>query len=357
MQTLAQFPILLLAIYFGAATAWGQSEPENPADTSAAQAAIQAMQQSAQPSTPNQQAFPALKAESCKIAVPYVERPSGLLGVWDRDMTKYTIYRDGAGSLQQVKADLLSDTWWARSSGADVARNVSTLCNLVEHVAAALTPEGKAVDLAKDVSKEFGMAVKQQSVRVYQAITTGRDAGQGITDVLNDGTDALVMLAAKDGLTRVGAGQFAAVIDILKDIEENANKTQQASEFKSTVQEQIRKLDSLINENANNAAAQRDKLEAVEAIKDAVVAACNSGQPTQVLPAFASGADAHQPVQNVSQPTAPPNTPWWLTTLSTIRLPVRGTTAQPTQPAPAPSTPSAVSNKCAGVPQGMCTTH
>lgn len=348
--------VSLLLASFCALSACAQSD--DSADTSAAQAAIQAMQGAPQPSAPNQQAFPALKAESCKIAVPYVESPSGLLGVWDRDMTKYTIYRDGTGSLQQVKANLLSDTWWARSSGADVARNVSTLCNLVEHVAAALTPEGKAVDLAKDVSKEFGMAVKQQSVRVYQAITTGRDAGQGITDVLDDGTDALVMLAAKDGLTRVGAGQFAAVIDILRDVEENAKKAQEASEFKSTVQEQIRKLDGLINDNANNAAAQRDKLEAVEAIKDAVVAACNSGQPTQVLPAFAGATDTHQPVQNVSQPTAPPpNTPWWLTTLSTIRLPVRGTTAQPTQPAPAPSTPSAVSNKCAGVPQGMCTTH
>jgi hypothetical protein len=255
MRSVIQLFVATFFLVFCTHPTWAQDN----ADTSAAQAAIQAMQASPQPSAQNQQAFPALKAESCKIAVPYVESPSGLLGVWDRDMTKYTIYRDGAGSLQQVKANLLSDTWWARSSGADIARNVSTLCNLVEHVAAALTPEGKAVDFAKDVSKEFGMAVKQQSVRVYQAIDKGREAGQGITDVLNDGTDALVMLAAKDGLTRVGAGQFNAVIDILKDVADHAKKAKEASEFKATVQEQIQKLDSLINQNSNNAVAEREK--------------------------------------------------------------------------------------------------
>lgn len=331
---------VLVAILLGSAVAYTQSTTDSSADTSGAQAVIQALQGSTKTSPQTLQAFPALKAESCKAAVQYVESPSGLLGVWDTDMTKYTIYRDGVGSLQQVKADLLSDTWWARSSGADLARNVSTLCNLVQHVASALTPAGGAVDFAANVSKEFGMAVKQQSVRVYQGI----EMGQNIQEVLADGTDALVLLSAQDSLKRAGYGQFAAVLDILKDVETHAREAQEAAEFKLAVQEQIWNLDRLINQNRNDMTAQREKLEAVEALKNAVVAACNSGKPIQSPPEFATEApDANQPVQNASGPVEPSISPWWAMipaiTQTAGRIAVKPTTV-PKQAPPSATKPS-----------------
>jgi hypothetical protein len=201
---------------------------------------------------------------------------------------------------------------------------VKTLCDLFQDVAGALTPTGEAVKFAEDVSEDFSMAVKQRSVQVYQAIEKSND----IHDVIKDGTDVLVLLAAKDGLKRAGYGQFAAGVDILKHVQENAEKAQHAAEFKSTVQEQIRTLDNLIKESRNNTTAQREKLEAVEALKDAVVAACNEGQPTQVLPEFASGADEYLPTQNVSSESTQnvsternaSSTPWWAN-LGSVKIP------------------------------------
>ena len=59
------------------------------------------MQSSAPLTAQSQPASPALKAESCKVAAPYVESPSGLLGEWDKAMMKNTI--DRAGMYQICK--------------------------------------------------------------------------------------------------------------------------------------------------------------------------------------------------------------------------------------------------------------
>jgi hypothetical protein len=83
----------LIVISFGVIATYAQTEPEDSADTSAAQARIQAMQQSAPLSSQSQEAFPALKAQSCKAAVPYVE--SKLADDWDKTMKKYTADRKG----------------------------------------------------------------------------------------------------------------------------------------------------------------------------------------------------------------------------------------------------------------------
>src|ERR1017187_3326315 len=273
MRNVIQFVVATLFLVSCTHAACAQGQSNDSADTSAAQAAIQAIQGSAQPSAKSQQAFPALKTEACKVAVPYVESQSGPLGDWDRAMTKYKIDRDdGMASIQRVKSDLLSDTWWARSSGADVASDVSTFCNLLLHIAGAMSPTGETVSFARDVSSEFSLKVKEQSVKVFQAI----DTGGNVMDAIQGGTEELAIQASQQSLRRIGAGQFSAIIDVLKDVQKHAEQAQKATQFKGTVQEQLRKLDDMLAKYSKDMNLQRERLEAIEGIKDTVVAACNS---------------------------------------------------------------------------------
>jgi hypothetical protein len=328
----ALFIMLFLASYQSAT--YAQSPSDDSADTSAAQAAIKAMQQSVPAPAQSQQTFPALKAQACKIAVPYVESPSGLLGDWDQATSKSSIDRSGISAIQKVKNDLLSDTWWARSSGPDVANDVSTLCNLLIDVSAAMTPTGKAVDFAKDVSTEFGLQVKAQSVKIFEAI----ENGSGVMDAIQGGTANLAIMASQESLKQVGSGQFAAVIGVLKDVQTYAKNAQEGAEFKATVQEQLNRLDEMLNKYGNDDSLQRERMEAIEQIKDTVIAACNEGQPIRSVPEFASGPT--DPSQNATQsfaPPPPPVVPWWMTALRTpVYVPNRPPAVQPAATVPPP---------------------
>jgi hypothetical protein len=252
-------------------------------------------------------------------------------------MSKYTIDRSeldpkNPASVAKAKAELMDETWWARSSGPDVARNVETFCNLMIHITAAMTPSGETVRFAQNVSAEFGMRVKAQSAKIYSAI----QRGDSVMAAIEGGTDELAIQAAQESLKRAGAGQFAAVIDVLKDVQKHAKKEKEAAEFKATVQEQLNRLDDLLAQYANDQTLQRERLEAIEAIKDAVISGCNSLQNAQTYSAPASSSES--PLQTT------PAVPWWVTALSSMptvyNKALRTTQAKPTQ------TPSSSGASC-----------
>jgi hypothetical protein len=114
------------------------------------------------------------------------------LGDWDRSIAKYALAQSeldpkDPGSVARAKAELLDETSWARSSGADVARNVATPSNLILHLTSAMNPSGEAVRFASDVSAEFGMRVKAQAEKIYTTI----EHGTGVMDAIEGGTDDL----------------------------------------------------------------------------------------------------------------------------------------------------------------------
>jgi hypothetical protein len=325
------FVILLFATLFFLAgnLAFGQTQSDDSADTSAAQAAIQAIQQSAAPASQTQQKFPALKAESCKSAVQYVESPSGLFGDWDRTMQKYKGDRGGLGMLEEAKKQLLTDSYWRTSTAATVATDVHTLCKLTQDVLAAMSPGGNALKTAINVSEDFGAEVSRRSVQIYQAL----EKGDEVVGVLKSNTDELTVWGAKEATKAAGYSRAVAIVSVLQDTAEHVKTAKEAIEYKTVVQEQLRSLDTAINKTQYDMMLQRQQLVAVEALKDAVVAACNAGQPTQAPPEFAaSGADSYLPVQDTSSGEVAPTTPWWAA-LSSIRIPARGTTVRAAQPA------------------------
>jgi hypothetical protein len=319
--------MVLLGTSFAVWASHAQTSSDDPADTSGAQAAILAAQEATQLPKHTQEAFPALKAEACKVVVPYVESPTGLLGEWDQSMRNLKSDRVGIASFQNIKSDLLSETWWARSSGADVARNLKTFCSLLIDVSAALSPTGEAASFAKEVGSDFGSKVKEESVKLFDAINNGGDA----MAVIQGGMGELSYQASQGALKRAGGGQFSSIIDILKVVQEHSQTTKEAANFKSEVQAQLHRLDEILSQYTSDVALQRERQEAIESVKDTVIATCNAGQPIQRSPEFATNSAESSKNSTVFQtPIAEPaSPPWWLTALSSVSIPARTSTLKP----------------------------
>lgn len=349
MKRCLQFLVVALFLFFRASLTNAQSQTDDDADTSAAQAAIAAMQASAPAPSQITQASPALKAEACKTAIPYVESPSGLLGDWDVAMKRYTIDRDnGLAKIEDIKKSLLSDAFWQLNSVRDKARDVFMLCKLTRDIIGAYSPGGNALNGAINVSEDLSMEVNQLSVQVYQLLEKGED----VHGVLKSGTDELVKWGMKEGAKNAGYGQAVAAIDVLEEVAKHMETAGEAADSRALVQAEVQKLDIQINRYRNDMVSQREKLEAIEKLKDTVIAACNEGQPIQTAPEFASGPT--EPPQNATQPSepaaepapeAPPVTPWWLAALATpVSVPNRR--VQPTNSAKAPQSPQNGTSSC-----------
>jgi len=334
---------VFLVMLFASLSAFAQNEPDG-ADTSGALAAIQAKQNAAQPSTQPQQAYPALKAQSCKQAVPYVEGP--LLADWDSEMRKYAAYRNGLQQTKDIRDKLLSEAYWRTSTAADLAIEIHTLCKLTNDTLALLMPEGNAVKNAINIGEDFGAKVSQKAVRIYEML----EHGDTVVEALRSSTDELVVSAlwdqSKDAVKNAGYGRVVAGVEVLEDIQKHIKTTKEAAEYKSVVQQQVEQLNVQINKLTYDVDLSRQRLLATEALKDAVIAACNKGQAVQSVPEFAAGY-VQQPEstqeQSSSQPAAPP-LPWWAM-LSSIHPVVvvrgtRGTQAKPTQSPSQPTNPS-----------------
>jgi hypothetical protein len=320
---------LSVVIVLGTTAVNAQSEPDGSADTSGALAAIQAKQNAAQPSSQSQQAFPALKAQSCKEAVSYVESPSGLLGQWDADMGKYKAYRNGFEMVKGIKDKLLKDEYWNTSTPAILANDIHTICKLTEDALAVLMPGGDVVENTVRISEDFGAKISQKAVHVYQLI----EKGDSVTDALRSNTDELTAIGIAEAARQGGYGRAVAAVDALKVLHDHMKNEREAAESRLVVQQQVRQLDVQLNELSNRVDQMRDNLVAVEALKDAVIAACNSGKPIQTAPEFAGGSvetPTYSQGSSGSETSTSSALPWWAS-LSSIHPVVVARGVKPTQ--------------------------
>jgi hypothetical protein len=331
---------VLVSILLAGVVTFAQSAQDG-ADTSGAEAAIQAkaMQNSAKPSTQTQQAFPALKAESCKVAVPYVE--NDLAKEWDQCVADYHAKKNGMAQIQKIKSDLLSDSWWRASSGADVVREINTLCNLFNDVLGAMTPEGAAVGFAKD----FGTEVKRQSAKIFEVV----QYGGGAVDAIREGTDNLAIFAMQEGFQQtVGGGRLFSIVKVLQDVQKDVETRGKAEEYKQAVRKQLHDLDEMLSKYGNDIAEDQQRKEAIESITEAVISACNQGQPIQTLPDFASaGGQTSDSGLQSSSSQPPPVVPWWVTALSSYPV---ATAVRPAQTRPTSKTPTTQSGGASSCP-------
>lgn len=311
--------LLLVIVLLPSRVVFAQSDSDGT-DVSGALATIQAKQEFVQSLMQTQQAFPALKARSCKEAVAYVESGDGLFGEWDKAMGKYKAYRGGLDITDKTREELLSDAYWRTSTASDVANDVRYECKLTRHTL-ALLGGGGLLDNAITISDDFGAKVSLTAVHVYQSI----EKGEAVVDLLNSSVDELTIWGMKEAAEKAGYGRVVEAYEALEDTEKYLNTAKEASEYKSTVQLRVHQLDDQMIRFQNDLDAQREKLLAIEALKDAVQTACNKGQSIQTVPEFARGYVAQTPASTM-QTAAPPSVtslPWWAA-LSSVHPVVRG---------------------------------
>lgn len=250
-------------------------DSQDSGDTSGGAALVKSMQQNTQATAQLQQNALAPQHGSCKEAVQYVDSQKGLFGDWDSTMNQYLAYKNGIAHMQMVRTNLLSDTWWGRSTSSEVLESVGAYCSFLTDIMGAMTPSGEAIDLAKNVSADFGLKVKASSDRIYKVVANGGD----VLDAVKSGTNELANFAIKEAANRHGAGQLASILSLLEDIQKELRREQERADLKATIQEQVGRIDDLMHKYGNDMAIQRERLEAVEALKDAVQSACNARQP------------------------------------------------------------------------------
>lgn len=220
-----------------------------------------------------------LDGRSCAEAVAYVESPSGLIAAFDKVLTQYRIRKDGLVSIQGIKKDLLDDTWWARSSGPDVAREIKFICDGLGDVFGMISPQGKVVSTLREVTditedQEFAYDIAGETREAVDSIKAQYDRRGDVNRQVQKEAADLVMKLGKAYITKKGYGRVLPFISYGEHLQERAETEEAGIKFKSEVQGQLRKLDVQITELQNQINDARQAIEAMNELPDAVIGVC-----------------------------------------------------------------------------------
>jgi hypothetical protein len=213
--------------------------------------------------------------DNCPQAVQYVESKDGLVGEFDKVFAQYKIKKDGIASIEKIKDDLLSDTWWARSSGPEVAIEVKFLANELTNIFGMLSPEG---DVVKSIQQLENVTPLDQN-----ASDTIGEFGEYIDNIRtvheqNGDIDAATKKAAiestKKMLKHTRYARVVPFIDFAQQFYERAQSEKEAFKLKAEVEYQVRRLNTQINEYQNQIDDYRQAIEAMNAIHDTVIGVC-----------------------------------------------------------------------------------
>jgi hypothetical protein len=219
--------------------------------------------------------------DHCPDAVRYVDSPE-FVGEFDRAFKQYTINKQGQASIHKIEADLLSDTWWARSSGPDVAREVKFVADSLNDILGMIAPEGEAVNSIKSMDT-FGTVTSDNELD-SELVGHTRDAVDTVKNAYDrkDNVDQqtrkvaadLAEFAAKEILKKTRYARVVPFVNFAEHFYERAKTEEDGANFKAEVQSQIQNLNIRINILQNQADDAGKAASAIEALHDAVMAVC-----------------------------------------------------------------------------------
>lgn len=212
---------------------------------------------------------------NCPEAVQYVEGKDGLVGEFDKVFAQYKIRKDAVASIQKIKDDLLSDIWWARSSGPDVAREVKFLADGLTDIFGMLSPEGevvKGIQQLEDVtpSGQLGYDTVGQYGKYVDNIKSAYEGNENV----DDATKKAAIDATTGLLKHSKYARTVPFIDFAQHLYERAETEKAGFKFKVEVEYQVRRLDAQITQYENQADNYRQAIEAMNAIHDTVIGVC-----------------------------------------------------------------------------------
>jgi hypothetical protein len=213
--------------------------------------------------------------DHCPEAVQYVESPNGLVGEFDRVQRQYQINKNGMASIQKIKDDLLNDTWWARSSGPDVAREVKFLADGLTDIFGMISPEGEVV---KGIQQLENVTPLDQS-----SYDTVGQFGEYVDNIktaferkenVDDATKKAAIESSKKFLKKTKYARIVPFLDFAQHLEERAKTKEEGAEFKAEVQSQLQRLDTQLNVYQNQVNDAVKAMNAINALHDAVIGVC-----------------------------------------------------------------------------------
>jgi hypothetical protein len=212
--------------------------------------------------------------DHCPEAVQYVESKDGLVADFDNVFAQYQIKKNGLASIPKIKGDLLDDTWWARSSGAELAIEVKAMANLLTDIFGAVSPEG---DVVKGIQQVQDVTPSQQTLdtvgQFREYVENIKSTYEQKGDVKEAAKKATVTVTEK-ALERTKYKRFVPFLSFAMDLQDRAGSLKDAYQLEAEVEYQVRRLDAQISEYQNQIDNYRQTIEAMNAIHDTVIGVC-----------------------------------------------------------------------------------
>jgi hypothetical protein len=232
----------------------------------------------------------------CREAMEYVESPSGLLGEYDRAASKLKLRETYRADMQDIKQKLLDDTWWERSRGPDVAREVKFLSDVIVTVYSALVPAAEGIQAGKSMYDLDTLYGGSEDTILAAMKPSARDIVEHASDVsapviaasknLDSVKDATVAAGAEIGkiaaedvlkraLAKAGHAKLFPAVKILMAVYERSKTAEEAEEFKAVVHEQLERIDSTLAEVQAQLTVGRDAVKGVVELRSTVMQLCS----------------------------------------------------------------------------------
>jgi hypothetical protein len=207
---------------------------------------------------------------SCDEAKQLLDK--GLVEEWDRANSQQVNFSDLKGTLQDIKNQVASDSWWAASSGPDVAREVKFLADAFDHSMALLFPEAEVVAGLRNA----GFEISAFSAKLYQTIK----AGGSVISMIREGMHGQGTVEMYAWVWGELGGRPANAALLFKDILDRANTAREAAEYKATVRERLDSLNRQIEAAAKRAATysgQQSRIAGFQiALQQAIASGCTN---------------------------------------------------------------------------------
>ena len=207
----------------------------------------------------------------CDAARKYVADPNGLQRDLDVAIAQRRAHEDGLTIQQNLKAELLNDSWWERSKGPVVAAQIEAVCNEVQDFVAIWNPEEAKLSQGKD------MLMKGLELSASM-ITAAYHNRESVTAAVKAAKDAeaqqLGDFAKEEAADAIKMGPAYGTYKALEDSKKYVETLNDAAEARAVVQDQLSRLDQQISQAQAQVSIYAERQMVLEALRQDVIAAC-----------------------------------------------------------------------------------
>lgn len=212
---------------------------------------------------------------NCAEALEYINDPDGLDKDLNDAVNRLNIYAEGLHLQQSVKDELLSDSWWATSSGPVVAAQIKVVTDEVQDWASMIYPEEVKL---KQAQKNLINALKISAEAIkaaYENRASVRAATQAGIEAAVEKLNEIAKEEAKESLAeKLKLGPAYGTYNSLKDAQDYVKTLDDAGKSRQIVQDQIQRLDKQLSQIQSKVSIDTQKVVALNSLKMDVEETC-----------------------------------------------------------------------------------